>query len=167
AVFPCRFDRTPVLSPRSTPAPSAEGATSPPRAPLAPSGAPDGPVLAGLRVVNLGVGAVVPELCGLLGDLGAEVIKVESETSPDFLRRLTPEPGRPNRSPMFNGGNRGQRSVSLDLHPSEGRDLARRLCATADVVAENRQGGLLRRLGLDYEAIRPLRPNVIYVSSQG
>jgi benzylsuccinate CoA-transferase BbsF subunit len=124
-------------------------------------------VLAGLRVVNLGVGAVVPELCGILGDLGAEVLKIESASSPDFLRRLTPEPGHPNRSFMFNDENRGQRSVCLDLRTFAGRELALRLCAAADVVAENRQGGLLHRYALDYEAVRQLRPNVIYVSSQG
>jgi benzylsuccinate CoA-transferase BbsF subunit len=124
-------------------------------------------VLAGVRVINLGVGAVVPELCGVLVDLGAEVIKIESAASPDFLRRLTPEPGHPNRSFMFNDENRGQRSVCLDLRAPAGRELALRLCATADVVAENRQGGLVRRFGLDYEAVRRLRPDVIYVSSQG
>src|SRR5262249_17426244 len=124
-------------------------------------------VLAGMRVVDLGVGAVVPELCGLLGDLGAEVIKIESAASPDFLRRLTPEPGRPNRSFMFNDENRGQRSVCLDLRTVRGRELALQLCGTADIVAENRQGGLLRRLALDYETVRRLRPDVIYVSSQG
>jgi benzylsuccinate CoA-transferase BbsF subunit len=120
-----------------------------------------------MRVVNLGVGAAVPGLCRLLADLGAEVIKIESATSPDFLRRLTPAPGDPNGSFMFNDENRGQRSVCLDLHTPPGRELALRLCATADVVAENRQGGLLRRFGLDYEAVRAVRPDVVYVSSRG
>src|SRR5262249_28544578 len=77
------------------------------------------------------------------------------------------EPGRPNRSFMFNDENRGQRSVCLDVRTVRGRELALRLCGTADVVAENRQGGLLRRFALDYEAVRQLRPDVIYLSSQG
>jgi crotonobetainyl-CoA:carnitine CoA-transferase CaiB-like acyl-CoA transferase len=167
AVFPCRFERTPAAVGSAAPAPGEEGAGFPPRAALAVSAPASEPVLARMRVVNLGVGAVVPELCGILADLGAEVIKIESAASPDFLRRLTPEPGRPNRSFMFNDENRGQGSVCLDLHTFRGRELALRLCATADVVAENRQGGLLRRFGLDYAAVRQLRPDVIYVSSQG
>jgi benzylsuccinate CoA-transferase BbsF subunit len=136
-------------------------------APRPAPAATSGPVLEGIRVVDLGVGAVVPELCGMLADLGAEVIKVESAASPDFLRRLTLEPGRPNRSFMFNDENRGQKSVALDLRTARGRELALRLCATADVVAENRQGGLLRRLGLDHDSVRRVRPDVVYVSSQG
>jgi benzylsuccinate CoA-transferase BbsF subunit len=158
-----------VALPRPAPEPGEDDAVGfPPRAPLArTAGQAGGCVLAGMRVINLGVGAVVPELCGVLADLGAEVIKIESGASPDFLRRLTPEPGHPNRSFMFNDENRGQRSVCLDLHTLRGRTLALRLCATADVVAENRQGGLLRRFGLDYEAVSRLRPDVIYLSSQG
>jgi crotonobetainyl-CoA:carnitine CoA-transferase CaiB-like acyl-CoA transferase len=151
APFPCRLSPAPVAAP----------------APVSPPTAAPGPVLDGVRVVNLGVGAVVPELCGVLADLGAEVIKVESAASPDFLRRLTLEPGRTNRSFMFNDENRGQRSVALDLRTARGRELALRLCATADVVAENRQGGLLRRLGLDYATVRRARADVVYVSSQG
>jgi crotonobetainyl-CoA:carnitine CoA-transferase CaiB-like acyl-CoA transferase len=167
ALFPCRFDRTRVVLSRGAPEPGEDDGDFPPRVPAASTPTADGPVLAGLRVINLGVGAVVPELCGVLLDLGAEVVKIESAASPDFLRRLTPEPGHPNRSFMFNDENRGQRSVCLDLRAPAGRELALRLCATADVVAENRQGGLLRRFGLDYEAVKRHRPDVIYVSSQG
>jgi crotonobetainyl-CoA:carnitine CoA-transferase CaiB-like acyl-CoA transferase len=167
APFPCRFGRTPVVLARGAPARGEDAGGFPRRAPIRPLDAEERPVLAGVRVVSLGVGAVVPELCGFLGDLGAEVIKIESSGSPDFLRRLTPEPGRPNRSFMFNDENRGQRSVCLDLHTAAGRDLALALCAAADVVAENRQGGLLRGLGLDYDAVRRRRPDVVYVSSQG
>jgi crotonobetainyl-CoA:carnitine CoA-transferase CaiB-like acyl-CoA transferase len=167
APFPCRFSRTGVVLSRTAPEPGQDDGDFPPRSRPVPTPAADGPVLAGVRVVNLGVGAVIPELCSTLADLGAEVVKIESAASPDFLRRLTLEPGYPNRSFMFNDENRSQRSVCLDLRAVAGRDLALRLCATADVVAENRQGGLLRRLGLDYEAVRRLRPDVIYVSSQG
>jgi crotonobetainyl-CoA:carnitine CoA-transferase CaiB-like acyl-CoA transferase len=167
ALFPGRFGRTRVVPPYAAPAPGEDTGDFSPRATPTTGPAADGPVLAGVRVVNLGVGAVVPELCGLLADLGAEVIKIESATSPDFLRRLTPEPGQPNRSFMFNDENRSQRSVCLDLRTQTGRDVALRLCAAADVVAENRQGGLLRRFGLEYEAVSRLCPNVIYVSSQG
>jgi crotonobetainyl-CoA:carnitine CoA-transferase CaiB-like acyl-CoA transferase len=167
APFPCRFSRTPGRLSRAAPEPGQDDGDFPRRAPPAPTPTADGPVLAGVRVINLGVGAVVPELCSTLADLGAEVVKIESAASLDFLRRLTPEPGHPNRSFMFNDENRSQRSVCLDLRALAGRELALRLCATADVVAENRQGGLLQRLGLNYEAVRRLRPDVVYVSSQG
>src|SRR6185503_17335121 len=69
------------------------------------------PPLAGVRVVHLGVGAVVPELCGLLGELGAEVIKIESRASLDFLRQVTFERDRPNRSSAFNTECRGHEGV--------------------------------------------------------
>jgi crotonobetainyl-CoA:carnitine CoA-transferase CaiB-like acyl-CoA transferase len=166
APFPARFSRTPVVLSRPAPGPGDDdaGFGAPPTRP-APAAAPAGPVLADLRVVSLGVGAVVPELCTFLGDLGAEVIKLESAASPDFLRRLSLDP--PEHSPMFNDENRGQRSIAVDLRTPRGRDLALRLCARADIVAENRQGGLLERLGLGCDAVRRVRPDVIYVASQG
>jgi crotonobetainyl-CoA:carnitine CoA-transferase CaiB-like acyl-CoA transferase len=168
APFPVNLAATPVALARAAPARGEDTADFPPR-PANGAGAPAevGPPLAGIRVVSFGVGAVVPELCGVLRDLGAEVVKIESAASPDFMRRLSVDPASPNRSFMFNDENRGQLSVCLDLSTEAGRTLARRLCATADVVAENRQGGLLERLGLGYERLRRLRPDLIYVSSQG
>jgi crotonobetainyl-CoA:carnitine CoA-transferase CaiB-like acyl-CoA transferase len=125
------------------------------------------PVLSGTRVINLGVGAVGPELCSLLGDLGAEVIKIESRANLDFMRRLTPELDNPNTSFPFNDSCRGQRSVCLDLRTERAREIALRLCASADVVVENHRGGVVRSWGLDYAEIRRVRPAVIYVASQG
>jgi crotonobetainyl-CoA:carnitine CoA-transferase CaiB-like acyl-CoA transferase len=168
APFPCNLSATPVALTRPSPAPGADDGdfATPPAAP--PGGDHDGePPLTGLRVVTLGVGAVVPELCGMLRDLGAEVVKIESAVSPDFLRRLTVDFASPNHSFMFNDENRGQQSVCIDGSTATGRALALRLCATADVVTENRQGGLAERLGLGYDAVRALRPDVVYVSSQG
>lgn len=168
APFPCRQSATPAVLARPAPAPGEDTGHFPPREHAAPAGAADSrPPLAGVRVVSLCVGAVGPELCGMLRDLGAEVVKIESARSPDFLRRLTVDFTSPNRSFMFNDENRGQRSVCLDLSTDAGRALALRLCATADVVAENRQGGLVDRLGLGYDAVRAVRPDVVYVSSQG
>jgi crotonobetainyl-CoA:carnitine CoA-transferase CaiB-like acyl-CoA transferase len=168
APFPCRLSATPVVLPRPAPTPGEDGGDFTPRGHPANTDPVDArPPLAGLRVVSFCVGAVGPELCGTLRDLGAEVVKIESARSPDFLRRLTLDFTSPNRSFMFNDENRGQRSVCLDLSTEAGRALALRLCATADVVAENRQGGLLDYLGLGFEAVRAVRPEVIYASSQG
>ena len=168
APFPCRLSATPAVLARPAPAQGDDTGDFTPRASAAPAGSPDSrPPLEGLRAVSLCVGAVGPELCGTLRDLGADVVKIESARSPDFLRRLTVDFSSPNRSFMFNDENRGQRSVCLDLSTDAGRALALSLCATADVVAENRQGGLIDRLGLGYDAIRAVRSDVIYVSSQG
>jgi len=168
APFPCNLSATPVVLARPAPHPGEDTGGFAPREPRSAVGPADArPPLAGLRVVSLGVGAVVPELCATLRDLGADVVKIESARSPDFLRRLTLDFASPNRSFMFNDENRGQRSVCNDLSTERGRALALRLCAAADVVAENRQGGLVERLGLGYDAVRARRPDVIYVSSQG
>jgi crotonobetainyl-CoA:carnitine CoA-transferase CaiB-like acyl-CoA transferase len=168
AAFPANLSRTPVVVQRPAPAPGEDdGSGFAPRERVTSSAGVRGPVLGRLRVINLGVGAVVPEMCGLLAALGAEVIKIESRSNPDFLRRVTIESDAPNRSWMFNDENRGQRSVCLDLSTTRGRELALGLCATADIVAENRQGDLVGRWGLDYEGVRRVRHDVIYVSSQG
>jgi crotonobetainyl-CoA:carnitine CoA-transferase CaiB-like acyl-CoA transferase len=129
---------------------------------------PDGePPLAGLRVIDLGVAAVGPELCWILAELGAEVIKIESATHIDVLRRMTPELDNPNTSFSFNDACRGQKSVCLDLRSARGREIGLSLCAAADVVVENLRGGVARSWGLDYADVRRARPDVIYLSSQG
>jgi crotonobetainyl-CoA:carnitine CoA-transferase CaiB-like acyl-CoA transferase len=128
-------------------------------------GPTDGLLLAGVRVIEIAVGQLVPELCGVLSELGADVIKIESLAHPDLLRGAGN--GRINCSFAFNSEARGRRSVALDLTTSEGRDLAMALCETADVIAENQRGGVLDGLGLGYDDVRPRNPSVIYVSSQG
>jgi crotonobetainyl-CoA:carnitine CoA-transferase CaiB-like acyl-CoA transferase len=168
APFPATFGRTPVTLRRPAPTAQADDhrdfASRP--ATRVAAGAPVA-ALAGVRVTSLGVGAVVPGLCRLLADLGAEVMKIEAAASPDFLRRLSVDPETPNRSWTFNDENRGQESVCLDLGTARGRALALDLCAASDVVAENRGGGVALRWGLDYDAVRRRRPDVVYLSSQG
>jgi crotonobetainyl-CoA:carnitine CoA-transferase CaiB-like acyl-CoA transferase len=175
ASAPWRLSATPAVLRRAAPAPGEDDPSGfperPPAAPTVRGGRPDqpisAPVLAGYRVINLGVAAVGPELCWLLGELGAEVIKIESESHLDLLRRATPELDNPNTSFPFNDAGRGQKSVCLDLRNPRARELALRLCAAADVVVENHRGGVMRALGLDYADVKRLRPDVIYVASQG
>jgi crotonobetainyl-CoA:carnitine CoA-transferase CaiB-like acyl-CoA transferase len=124
-----------------------------------------GLLLDGIRVVEFGVAAVVPELCWMLSELGADVIKIESTTHPDVLRQTGM--GRIDCGFAFNTECRGRRSVALDLSTERGRELALELCATADVVAENNRGGVLERLGLGYAAVAARNPAVVYASSQG
>src|SRR5437667_162056 len=87
APAPFNFSRTPVVLSRPAPGCGADdGAGFAPRATSTPSGGTPGPPLAGMRVVNLGVGAVVPEVCWMLGGLGADVVKPEARANPDFPR---------------------------------------------------------------------------------
>jgi crotonobetainyl-CoA:carnitine CoA-transferase CaiB-like acyl-CoA transferase len=167
APSPFNFSRSPTVLARPAPAPGEDTLDFGPRVVERPSGDGGGPVLAGVRVVDLGVGVAIPESGQLLADLGAEVIKVESQANVDFLRRVTVEPDTPDRSWTFNDASRGHRSVCLDLRTPRGRELALRLCAAADVVIENNRGGVVRAWGLDYEDVRRLRPDIIYIASQG
>ena len=144
----------PVEAPRAEPveAPRAEPVEAP---------------LADLRVVVFGYAVVAPEAGWLLAELGAEVVRIESRAHLDLLRTITLEPDMPNRGFTFNDASRGQRSVCLDMREARARALALDLCAHADVVVENYRGGVLREWGLDYESVRRVRPDVIYLSSQG
>jgi crotonobetainyl-CoA:carnitine CoA-transferase CaiB-like acyl-CoA transferase len=164
---PFNFSATPVTLRRPAPAPSDDdaGRFTPLATPSA-AGGDERPVLAGVRVVNLGVGVAVPEAGWLLAELGAEVVKIESRANLDFLRRVTVEPDEPDRSLQFNDSSRGHLGVALDLGTAHGRQLALALCAAADVVIENNRGGVVQRWGVDYDDVRTRRPDVIYCASQ-
>ncbi len=118
--------------------------------------------LTGLRVLNLGVGAVVPEAAELLALLGAEVIKVESRRRVDFLRLL-----HLNESAAFNQLNLGVKSLTVDMTTEAGRDVVHQLVPRCDIVMENMRAPVVRAWGCDYESVHALRPDVIYFSSQG
>jgi crotonobetainyl-CoA:carnitine CoA-transferase CaiB-like acyl-CoA transferase len=124
-------------------------------------------LLDGVRVVEFGVAAVVPEMCGVLSELGADVIKIESRANLDVLRMGSGRIELIDKNFTFNDECRGRRSVALDLNTARGRELALALCASADVVAENQRGGALDRRGLGYDSVSALNPRVIYASSQG
>lgn len=168
APAPFNFSVTPTTLTRPAPAPGEDDREGfPERPPLVASGGTGEPPLVGMRVIDLGVGAVAPEVGWLLAEFGAEVIKIESQANLDFLRAVTIEPDSPNRAWTFNSESRGQKSVCLDLNTPDGRALALRLCATADIVLENNRGGVVRQWALDYEDVRRVRPDVIYLASQG
>ncbi len=102
--------------------------------------------LSGLRVLDLGTRIAAPFCAGVLGEQGAEVIKVEQPGTGDFQRELGPFVG--GHSLFWAVEGRGRKSVTLDLRRPEGRDLLRRLAATADVVCENFRPGTLERWGV-------------------
>jgi crotonobetainyl-CoA:carnitine CoA-transferase CaiB-like acyl-CoA transferase len=169
ARLPITSPATPALLRRPAPTADDDGGFAGPRddGPALPADARGrtGLPLDGLRVVEFGVAAVVPELCGVLSELGGDVIKIESLAHPDVLRQTGGE--HINRGFAFNTECRGRRSVMLDLSTDEGRALALELCVRADIVAENHRGGVLDKLGLGDADVRARNPSVIYVSSQG
>ena len=117
--------------------------------------------LAGLRVIEF-THMVMGPTCGMvLADLGAEVIKVEPIEGDRTRRLLGAGAGF---FPMFN---RNKKSIAVDLHKAEGAAVARRLAASADVVAENFKPGTMRKYGLDYPALSQSHPRLIYVSHKG
>jgi crotonobetainyl-CoA:carnitine CoA-transferase CaiB-like acyl-CoA transferase len=117
--------------------------------------------LAGLRVVEF-THMVMGPTCGMmLADMGAEVIKVEPIDGDRTRRLLGAGAGF---FPMFN---RNKKSIAIDLHQSAGAEVARKLAASADVVAENFKPGTMAKYGLDYAALSKISPRLIYVSHKG
>jgi len=124
------------------------------------SNAPPQP-LAGLRVVEF-THMVMGPTCGMmLADMGAEVIKVEPIDGDRTRRLLGAGAGF---FPMFN---RNKKSIAIDLHQPAGAEVARKLAASADVVAENFKPGTMGKYGLDYAALSKVDPRLIYVSHKG
>jgi len=104
----------------------------------------------------------------MLALLGAEVIKVESRKQLDFLRMAgVAGAGDSNNAATFNQMNLGVTSVALDLTTEAGRGVLIRLAAKCDIVMENLRGPVVGKWGVDYESVRAVRPDVIYMSSQG
>ena len=106
--------------------------------------------LTGIRVLDLGTRIAAPFCAGLLGEQGAEVIKIEQPGAGDFMREIGPflpgeEEGDDGYSLFWAVEGRGRKSITLDLRQPEGQDLFRRLAATADVVVENFRPGTLER----------------------
>ncbi|MEY4283619.1 MAG: CoA transferase [Betaproteobacteria bacterium] len=125
------------------------------------SAAPHALPLTGLRVVEF-THMVMGPTCGLvLADLGAEVIKVEPIEGDRTRHLLGAGAGF---FPMFN---RNKKSIRINLQHAQGAALARRLCATVDVVAENFKPGAMARLGLDYATLSASNPRLIYASLKG
>ena len=136
--------------------------------PFPPPPAASGPALpaaplplAGLRVIEF-THMVMGPTCGMvLADLGAEVIKVEPLGGDNTRRLLGSGAG------FFALFNRNKKSIALDLQTPQGREIALKLVATADIVSENFKPGTMQKLGLDYASLSKLNPALIYVSHKG
>lgn len=122
--------------------------------------------LAGVRVLDFSRMIAGPYGTMLLGDLGADVIKLENPESGDDARALKP-PSLGGESAVFLWANRNKRSIALDLRIPEAQLVARNLARHADVVVESFSAGIMERFGLSYDALSRDNPKLIYCSVSG
>jgi CoA:oxalate CoA-transferase len=125
--------------------------------------------LAGIRVLDL-TNVLAGPLCAYqLALQGAEVVKIETPGSGDLARQLGNDPALNAKlmGASFLAQNAGKKSVTLNLKTAEGKDVLRRLVATADVLVENFRPGVMGRLGLGYEELRKSNPRLVYCAITG
>ena len=121
--------------------------------------------LSGIRVLELG-NLLAGPFCGmLLGDMGADVIKIEPRRTGDMIRSTQPHIA--GESANYIAINRNKRSIAIDLKQPAGRDIVLKLAEKADLVLENFRPGVMERLGLGIEHIRKVNPEIVYVSVSG
>lgn len=121
--------------------------------------------LDGFRVLDLSRFLSGPYCTMVLADLGADVVKLEQPGTGDDTRAFGPF--RDGHSYTFIQANRGKRSLAMDLKSERGAALVRRLIADTDLVVENFRPGVTKRLGLDYDSVRAIRPDILYCSISG
>lgn len=132
----------------------------------AENGPAKGP-LDGYRILELGANISVPWATMLLGDQGAEVIKLEvaggdqTRVAGNFRRDID------GMASLFLNSNRNKRSIVLDMKSAEGQAAAQKIAAQCDVIVQNFRPGVAERLGIGYEQIKALRPDIVYVSVDG
>jgi crotonobetainyl-CoA:carnitine CoA-transferase CaiB-like acyl-CoA transferase len=121
--------------------------------------------LAGVRVIDLTRVLAGPFATQNLGDLGAEILKIEPPGGGDETRRFPPFVD--SESHYFLGINRNKKSLVVDLQQQRGKEVLRRLVATADILVENYRPGVMDRLGLGHDALSALNPRLIYCAISG
>jgi crotonobetainyl-CoA:carnitine CoA-transferase CaiB-like acyl-CoA transferase len=132
-------------------------------------------VLAGVKVLDLSRVLAGPWCTQMLGDFGADVIKVEAigrgddsrQWGPPFLAPFEGKKGQSQESAYYLSANRNKRSIAIDVANPDGAALVRQLCAKADVFVENFKVGGLKKYGLDYESLRHAHPSLVYCSVTG
>jgi crotonobetainyl-CoA:carnitine CoA-transferase CaiB-like acyl-CoA transferase len=142
----------------ATPAGASPAGDSP--AGATPAG--DALPLAGLRVLDFGHGGVGVEAGRLFAEYGADVIKVESRSYPDFIRLVAGS----EMSPSFASSSRSKRSMGVNIKTPRGLQIVKDLVAQVDVVIENNSTGTMAELGLDYDTLRQTNPGLVMISSQ-
>ncbi len=120
--------------------------------------------LEGITVLGFETGAAGPDLTKILGELGADVIKLESSQNLDFMRCIGSDI---NKIGGFNESNRNKQSFGLNLSKKKGKKIASELIKMTDILVENFRGGVMENLGFDYDTVKQINPEIIYLSSQG
>jgi len=129
--------------------------------------------LSGIKIIDLTRVLAGPLSAQMLGDLGADVIKIERPGTGDDARAFgppylnDPESKANNNNAFYLCANRNKRSVTVNVASAEGQEIIRKLAADADVFMENYKVGDLKRYGLDYESIKAINPGIIYCSVTG
>jgi crotonobetainyl-CoA:carnitine CoA-transferase CaiB-like acyl-CoA transferase len=121
--------------------------------------------LSGVKVLDLSIALTGPYAAALLADQGADVIKIERPGIGDIARWVGVAVN--GMSAFYLACNRGKRCIALDLTTAEGQEIAVQLAADADVILQNFRPGVIDRLGLGYDAIRKINPDVVYASISG
>ncbi len=121
--------------------------------------------LAGVKVLDLSIALTGPYAAALLADQGADVVKVERPGIGDIARWVGVAVN--GMSAFYLACNRGKRCIAVDLCTDEGQAIVMQLAAEADVVVQNFRPGVIDRLGLGYEAVRAINPDVVYASISG
>ena len=122
-----------------------------------------GRTLRGIKVLDLTRNLAGPYCTMILGDLGADVIKIERPNSGDDTRGWSP-PSWNGLSTVFLSANRNKRSMAIDLNTDEGLEIVRKIAAKSDVLVESFRPGSLDKRGLDYESVKAINPGIIYGS---
>ncbi len=121
--------------------------------------------LEGIRILDLSIALTGPYVATLMADQGAEVIKVERPGIGDIARWVGVSVN--GMSALYLMCNRGKRSIAVDIQTSDGLTIVKELASRADVVLQNFRPGVMDRLGLGYEALRAVNPDVVYASLSG
>ncbi len=121
--------------------------------------------LEGIRVLDLSRLLPGPYCTMMLGDLGAEVIKIEEVNLGDPTRHTPPKVGL--QGAAFRQVNRNKKSIAINLKNAEGRDIFLKLCETADIVMEQFRPGVVDRLGIGYKTVSEINPRIVYCSLTG
>jgi len=124
-------------------------------------------ILKGLKVVEFATYIAAPGAAGILGDWGAEVIKIERPGGDDMRHVFADAKSDLGANPTFEMDNRGKRSIVLDIGKPEGRDAVAKLAASADIFITNVRPASLKRAGLDEASLRPANPRLIYALVTG
>jgi crotonobetainyl-CoA:carnitine CoA-transferase CaiB-like acyl-CoA transferase len=159
SLFGVHGARRPPSAPRRRldAAPSWASRPRPDRTPPAPS-----MPLAGIRVLEVGTGIAAPEAGRVLGEWGADVIKIETDKRADFQRRVMGG----DMNPAFATPGRNKRALAVDLGTPAGVDLVHRMLPHIDVIIENNATGVIDRLGLGWDVVSGINPRIVMVGSQ-